>query len=216
MGAMSPSGAGFSPIDPQIPEDASAGAAAGLLAGLAIGTESGSSSFGPVGALVGGIIGGTVGFFQDLLSGGSGGLPGWIVWKLNHQGGNLQLWAQIIGIDPALAPSWQPTAGIQLVGDNTPPLQKPEYGRPKQPGMNNAPSPTPRQSRKPGLADCLVNAAASPLVIAPIVCAGSGVGCLQAEAPGLNLLSCRVALATCTTTAAVVAACYAGTELPEF
>ena len=127
---MSPSGAGFSPIDPQIPEDASAGAAAGLLAGLAIGTESGSSSFGPVGALAGGIIGGTVGFFQDLLSGGSGGLPGWVVWKLNHQGGNLQLWAQIIGIDPALAPSWQPTAGIQLVGDNTPPLQNQQAREP--------------------------------------------------------------------------------------
>lgn len=39
-----------------------------------------------------------------------------MVWRLNHQGGNLQEWAQINGVDPNIAPSWQPTAGgIQLV-----------------------------------------------------------------------------------------------------
>ena len=139
MGATSPSDARFSPIDPQIPEDASAGAAAGFLAGSLIGTESGGS-FGPEGAVFGMVIGGVVGFFSDLLGGGNGGAPGWVVWKLNHQGGNLQLWAQIIGIDPTLAPSWLPTARIQLVGDNTPPLQKqPEIpnARPYPPGNLN-------------------------------------------------------------------------------
>lgn len=64
--------------------------------------------------------------------------------------------------------------------------------------------------------DCLLSAGASPLIIAPIVCGAAGVGCLQAEAPGLNVASCKVAAAFCTATAAAVAACAAGTALPEF
>jgi RHS repeat-associated protein len=64
--------------------------------------------------------------------------------------------------------------------------------------------------------DCLLSAGASPLIISPVVCGVSLVGCLQAEAPGLNVKSCQVAAAFCTATAATVAACAGGTALPEF
>ena len=120
MDAMSPSGAGFNPIDPQVPEDASAGAAAGLLAGLTIGSESGGS-LGPEGALFGGIIGGVVGFFSNLISGG-GGPPPWVIWKLTHRGGNLQEWVhldQVNQAEVAIALEHERAGPMRrLVGDN--------------------------------------------------------------------------------------------------
>jgi RHS repeat-associated protein len=74
--------------------------------------------------------------------------------------------------------------------------------------------PTPGIS--PNFVPCLINAGASYLIIAPLGCGVLGYACLQVEAPGLNVPACKVALPLCLGTVATVAACAAGTRLPEF
>ena len=143
---------GFSPVlNPEVPEYASAGAAGGFLLGLGIGTDA-AGSFGPVGALIGGIAGGLAGLFQDLFGRGGGGPPPWVIWKLNHRGGDLQNWARINGVDEAWALDWSPVGGgVELVDSNTnPPLQK----RPDPTAM-----PTPQPRCQPSIAWAFLMAA---------------------------------------------------------
>ena len=153
------------------------------------------------------VIGGTVGFFQDLLSGGSGGLPGWIVWKLNHRGGNLQLWAQIIGIDPTLAPSWQPTARIQLVEQATKGPQRPLAKTPEYQRAPQAPS-APRMS----FGACLgLSAPASvPAAGGCLLFGGYCASALFGNPSGA--LACPSAVGFCGFTAAIGIGCYASSR----
>jgi hypothetical protein len=151
--------------------------------------------------------------FSDLF-GGSDNPP--IPRQLRH--GRHPLYAGIIGIRTGLIVT-EFSEGPKFCSDphpcKDPPLQKAEFRQPQQPENRNAPPP-PKQSSGSRFLNCLANAAATPLITMPIACAFSAAACVQAEAPGLNVLSCKVALGTCTVTAATVAACAAGVPGPEF
>ena len=123
--------------------------------------------------------------------GGGGGPPPWIAWKLTHQGGNLQLWAQIDGIDPAWAPNWSPTAGgIELTQSIERPTP-PEY-------RNYSPA-----SGSVGFGACVgtLLAFSAPTVVA---CGVSGSLCV-----GGGLPACAVAFGTCGAIGFGAGSCYA-------
>jgi YD repeat-containing protein len=133
MGATSSNGGGGVPGVPDVPFYVPAPAfygPAGMAAGYFAGELITSATLGDtVGGPPGAVIGFLAGFFTSLFSGGSSGPPGWIIWKETHTG-NVAMQVQKSGINQALAMSWLPTARIQLVGDNTPPLQNQQAREP--------------------------------------------------------------------------------------
>jgi hypothetical protein len=159
----------------------------------------------------------TASFLNDLFGGGGTDYPP-NYFTFQHRldrphGGPHPLYTAFIGMPRGIVVDQNGPHG--LCGDPHPCAKSPLVKDPQpQPEYRRAPK-SARPEGKRSFSDCIASAATSQLIIFPIVCAGTTIGCLNAEVPGLNLLSCRVALATCTTTAAIVAACAAGTELPQ-
>jgi hypothetical protein len=172
-------------------------AAVGAIIGAVVGAAVGNPLAGAfIGAVAGAIVGDVANFlFGDLFGGGSPPIPR----QLRHQ--RHPLYPSILGMPAGLIPDEMSAGAPQFVGDQHP---------------DNTPPNSDSKQKKQSFKDCMVGAAASPLIIAPMVCVGAGIGCIDLGAPGVNLAACKVALPFCVATAATIAACACGTDLPEF
>jgi hypothetical protein len=160
-------------------------------------------------AIVATVVDALVQGFLDLFGGSSGPPP--TPRKLLHQ--RHPLYPDILGVSYSLIPDEVSAGKCQFCGDPSPCPNERPLQRVEDP---TTPSPEQNQKKKQSFKDCMVGAAASYLVIAPMACVGAGIGCIDLGAPGVNVAACKVALPFCVATAATIAACASGTALPEF
>lgn len=169
-------------------------------AGSEIDSQLGIPVFSPVNLVVNALTS----LFQGLFGGGSSGPPAWEVWRLNHQGGNLQEWAKINGVDRNIAPSWQPAGGIQLIKDATKKAKRP---------LKKSPEYHKALPRSPGNLNFFDYCHIGGLTITGVLCAGTSIGCgasipFEPEDAPVNAPACGMAVVTCAGFADEAACCY--------
>lgn len=113
-------------------------------------------------------------------------------WKLNHQGGDVQEWAQEDGFDPSWAPSWQPKPEIQLVQ---------EFRKPPAPPGKPSPQITKENPGNIPFDACL--GLSSPALIS------NGAGCILGGMTCETVAGCVVAAVPCLAVLGIVSACEA-------